>query len=279
VILAIGQVPDLAFLPDDCAGDAPGQPSPTTQRRWIPRARAGVFAAGDAATGPRSAIEAVAMGHRAAEAIHRYPLGRSGGARAAHRPRGGGGARAQRGGPNAGRRGRGGAAPAPAWPSAPWSVRIGDFNEVALGFTEEQARAEAERCLACGVCSECYRCVDACKPGAIDHALRDTLQRDRGGRRHPGAGVRRVRRIRQKYELGYSRFADVVTKHRVRAHPLGLGPVRWARATALRRQGAAAHRLPAVRGLARSAVRQRVLLLGVLHVCHQGSGHCPRARR
>jgi heterodisulfide reductase subunit A len=38
-----------------------------------------------------------------------------------------------------------------------------NFTEVQLGFDEALSRpGEADRCLACGVCSECYQCVDAC---------------------------------------------------------------------------------------------------------------------
>ncbi|MDD5168661.1 MAG: FAD-dependent oxidoreductase, partial [Syntrophales bacterium] len=44
-----------------------------------------------------------------------------------------------------------------------------NFKEVGLGFTEEQAVAEAKRCLNCGICSECYQCVEACIAGAINH--------------------------------------------------------------------------------------------------------------
>jgi NADPH-dependent glutamate synthase beta subunit-like oxidoreductase len=33
--------------------------------------------------------------------------------------------------------------------------RTGSFDEVELGFSEEQARSEAERCLRCGLL--CYR--------------------------------------------------------------------------------------------------------------------------
>ena len=44
------------------------------------------------------------------------------------------------------------------------------FDEIAQGYTEEQAQREAERCLNCGVCSECMQCVAACQAGAIDHS-------------------------------------------------------------------------------------------------------------
>ncbi|MGO9313537.1 MAG: FAD-dependent oxidoreductase, partial [Syntrophobacteraceae bacterium] len=48
-------------------------------------------------------------------------------------------------------------------------IRTGNFEEVQLGLTEEQVRAEANRCLSCGVCSECYQCVDACLANAVNH--------------------------------------------------------------------------------------------------------------
>jgi heterodisulfide reductase subunit A len=51
--------------------------------------------------------------------------------------------------------------------------RARDWEEVELGFTEEQAVAEASRCLHCGVCVDCYACEDACQFSAIDHAMKD----------------------------------------------------------------------------------------------------------
>ena len=42
-------------------------------------------------------------------------------------------------------------------PCKPAEVRIKDFNEMNLGFTEEQAIAEAKRCLECG-CHDYYNC-------------------------------------------------------------------------------------------------------------------------
>jgi heterodisulfide reductase subunit A-like polyferredoxin len=47
--------------------------------------------------------------------------------------------------------------------------RKGNFDEVELGYAEEEGRAEAARCLNCGYCCECYQCVDACLANAIDH--------------------------------------------------------------------------------------------------------------
>jgi heterodisulfide reductase subunit A-like polyferredoxin len=57
--------------------------------------------------------------------------------------------------------------------SIPIQERIRDFREVDLAFTEEQANAEAQRCLVCGPCSECLACVQVCKAGAISHNQRE----------------------------------------------------------------------------------------------------------
>jgi len=47
---------------------------------------------------------------------------------------------------------------------------MNNFEEVALGFTEDQAVMEACRCLQCGACSECMECVAVCAAiGAIHH--------------------------------------------------------------------------------------------------------------
>jgi TPP-dependent indolepyruvate ferredoxin oxidoreductase alpha subunit len=45
-------------------------------------------------------------------------------------------------------------------PKAPIVKRIRDFSEVELGFTEEEAIAEAYRCLGCGLCANCNNCID-----------------------------------------------------------------------------------------------------------------------
>ena len=47
--------------------------------------------------------------------------------------------------------------------------RLRNFEEVEKGLTEDQALAEAERCLNCALCSECNQCVEVCEQNAIDH--------------------------------------------------------------------------------------------------------------
>ncbi len=54
-------------------------------------------------------------------------------------------------------------------PEMPVAERVQGYAEVELGYTVEQAMKEAQRCLACGPCSECQACVRACKPGAVIH--------------------------------------------------------------------------------------------------------------
>ena len=126
-----------------------------------------VFTAGDAQTGPRSIVEVVGAGHQAAESIRRYLLGEDLLK----------GRELEKGDPE------------PEFydpedwvktsrhpmPQRDPEARI-DFDEIYLGYTEEQAVAEAKRCLGCGVCSECMACVDVCGPGSINHNAVDELE-------------------------------------------------------------------------------------------------------
>jgi NADPH-dependent glutamate synthase beta subunit-like oxidoreductase/Pyruvate/2-oxoacid:ferredoxin oxidoreductase delta subunit len=130
-----------------------------------------VFAGGDAVIGPASVIESIGDGRRAVESILRYLRGQDlAEGRTAERPD---------------------ISNIPYYTPAQPVVRARAtmprisgtarhrFAEVALGLSEEQAVAEAQRCLSCGVCSECMACVQVCEPNAINHkqeALRETLE-------------------------------------------------------------------------------------------------------
>jgi heterodisulfide reductase subunit A-like polyferredoxin len=113
--------------------------------------RPGVFAGGEAATGPSSVIEAIADGNRAAKAIRNYMEGTS----LPLEP--------------------------PMLPETP--VEEIDFTcaspdaraaaNAETGLTEEEARREAGRCIDCSICCECGLCEKACGFDAIRHGQRD----------------------------------------------------------------------------------------------------------
>jgi len=84
------------------------------------------------------------------------------------------------------------------------------FEEVDLGFTEEMARAEADRCLLCAVCSWCGLCEKVCEADAIlynDSPKERTL--DVGALiLAPGFDLYDAEK---KGEYGYRRFPNVVS--------------------------------------------------------------------
>ncbi|NOH03436.1 MAG: FAD-dependent oxidoreductase [Chloroflexi bacterium] len=122
----------------------------------------GVFAGGDAVIGPGSVVEAIGAGIQAAESIHRYLRGmdlREG--RTKDTPK----AKDIEVVPTSPVK----RAPRERMQELSIAERLNGFIEVELGLTQEQAIAEAQRCLACAVCSECNQCVTACLRGAIIH--------------------------------------------------------------------------------------------------------------
>jgi NADPH-dependent glutamate synthase beta subunit-like oxidoreductase/ferredoxin len=158
LVAAIGQTVETPLEGLPLAKRGTYVADPVTLQTDVP----GVFVGGDAVSGPASVIEAIAAGQRAAESILRYlrgeglALGRTIGepdlsAVEYYTPE------------QPVRRSR--AQP----PRLPLAQRSG-FVEVELGFAQEQAVAEAERCLSCGVCSECLACVAVCQAHAIDHS-------------------------------------------------------------------------------------------------------------
>ncbi len=167
VIFAIGQGAGLAFIPEDSDVGITRRRTVAANPNTYATSRPGVFAAGDATTGTAFVIEAVASGHKAAAQITKYLQGHKLESRVhPELP-------VVKMSPtrlNA-RVGRGEIIPHPRvkMMTLPVDVRRDSFHEVSLGYTKEQARAEASRCLQCGVCSECLACVYKCAAGAINH--------------------------------------------------------------------------------------------------------------
>ncbi|MBN2137470.1 MAG: FAD-dependent oxidoreductase [Sedimentisphaerales bacterium] len=84
------------------------------------------------------------------------------------------------------------------------------FEEVDLGFTEETARAEAQRCLFCAVCSWCGLCEKVCQAGAI---LYDDTPKQKSldvGALILAPGFE-LYDAEKKGEYGYRRFPNVVS--------------------------------------------------------------------
>jgi heterodisulfide reductase subunit A-like polyferredoxin len=164
VIVAIGQSTNLEGIKEQgIAISRPGglEADPVTLQTPIEW----VFAGGDAFYGPKSVVDAVACGKEAAESIHRFINGMD---------------------LKEGRDKK--------WEHVKPEVseevlkdrvkvrcldpkaRECNFLEVSFGYNEDEAKAEADRCLKCGICSECYQCVEACLAGAIDHTQKGELK-------------------------------------------------------------------------------------------------------
>ncbi|MEO0068262.1 MAG: FAD-dependent oxidoreductase [candidate division WOR-3 bacterium] len=123
----------------------------------------GVFAGGDVVSGPASVIEAVRQGHEAAISIDRFIKGED---LSAGRPQ----PMPQPAKLEDSAGWRIGIKPQPRFKenTLPVPVRQG-WDEINQGFDEKTAVLEAQRCLDCGLCSECLQCVSACEAKAIDH--------------------------------------------------------------------------------------------------------------
>ncbi len=90
------------------------------------------------------------------------------------------------------------------------SARIADYDEVDQGFTEEEARREAERCLHCGVCVECHSCEDACPPQAIRLDMEDEVTTLEVGQIVVATGFESFQASKMT-QYGYGRYDNVIT--------------------------------------------------------------------
>ena len=169
VIFSVGQRAGLAFIPESAGVGITDQATVAVNPNTLATSRPGVFAAGDVATGTAFVIEAVAAGHKVAQAIHRYlqgeelepppkpklPVVELSRAEIEERVA----------------RGEVKIQPRVPMTALPVEQRLSTFEEVVAGYDDEQAQAEAARCLACGICSECLSCFYTCQAGAINHDM------------------------------------------------------------------------------------------------------------
>jgi heterodisulfide reductase subunit A len=215
VVLAIGQALVDDFL-QGCSGVAVERGQVSIDRATMMTTRPGVFAGGDAAaTGSFTAIEAVAAGRRGAAAIHNHLRGErllpvwTEPAEAA-RP-----SEAELAAVVSGRR-------TPTGVAAP-SQRRETWDEVDLGYTAEQAVAEAGRCLDCAGCSDCGSCVRACPSGAVDWDQTETVEEVTVGAVILATGHQEFDAARKR-PLGYGRFENVLTQSQLARLLSAAGP-------------------------------------------------------
>jgi heterodisulfide reductase subunit A len=203
VILAISQLPDLDFLVKDKDFDLTKWATLRADPYTCETGKLGVFAAGDAVTGPSTVVEAMASGRQAATAVDLYLHGEDLDIlrQESHRPQ---------------------ELPLmdhvrrpdlPRKPRARIPVNHGagiSFEEVERTFTREQAMEEAARCLVCGGCSDCRICSDACDREAIDHLMADTVHELDVGAIVVATGFEPYD-VRKLPRYGYGRHDDVIT--------------------------------------------------------------------
>ena len=161
ILVAIGQVQVLDWLPADCTerglvrADEYGR---------IPHPSGTVFTGGDVMRGPSMVVDALGDGKRAARDIDRVlsaeplrpddpvevmPYEKLNTAYFRHAPRT-----------------EAPLAPAPA-------RRTSQVTEVTLAYSREQALAEADRCMSCGVCNGCDNCYIVCPDVSVMRDARE----------------------------------------------------------------------------------------------------------
>ena len=208
VFHAAGREPDgacLAHLKEQTGCKISGQAHLHVDAVTMQTDDPAVFAGGDAVGGVGTVVEAVEAGKQAAVSIDRYLNGQD---LSQDRPE----AYKDRIAQNI---------PTEGFDRLPRQLIPGSdpedtaygFQKAEPGFTEEQVRSEAARCINCGVCAECYQCVSACPAKAV--TLQTHAQQPEDIELPVGAVV-----MAPGIELfdpsgfdvyGYRRFADVIT--------------------------------------------------------------------
>lgn len=144
VIAAVGQAPDLSFLPPDSALERTRWETLVVDGNKLATSVQGIFAGGDFVTGPGMVIDAIAAGRRAAIATDKYLRNDISRVEIYDLKQKGNGEKPA-------------SEPDEGWetqqrleiPKLPVEERKRCFEEIEQGFSEEKAKLEAKRCLRC----------------------------------------------------------------------------------------------------------------------------------
>ncbi|MDY6842820.1 MAG: NAD(P)-binding protein [Thermodesulfobacteriota bacterium] len=199
VIPAIGQSPDLSFLATSDSLEITKGDTIVVDSLTLATNIPGVFAGGDVVSGPATVIEAIAAGKEVAISIDRYLRGED-----INRDRSRTFTKVNVHTDEVEK------VPRRKMPTLSPQERIVNYKEVQTGFSEEEAINEAKRCLACGICSECLQCVEACLADAIDHDMKEEQVSLNVGSIILTPGFEKFD-PELKGEYGYKRVANVVT--------------------------------------------------------------------
>jgi len=202
VVATIGQSPDVSALGERLGLETTKwgtlAADPLTLETGLP----GVFAGGDCVTGPDVVINAKLAGKKAAISIDRWLSGKD--LRAGRELEGPyqteyvvdtTGVLMQR---------------QIRMQALDPATRGRTFAEVHVGYTPEEAVAEAKRCLACGICSDCHLCETACQAHAIQYWQQEQKLELKVGAVVLAPGYE-LFDPRLKKDLGYGRFPNVIT--------------------------------------------------------------------
>ncbi|MDH4123641.1 MAG: FAD-dependent oxidoreductase, partial [Thermoplasmata archaeon] len=167
----------------------------------------GIFAGGDAISGPASAVEAFAAGNKAARCIERYLNGQNPAEETEEEDKfyhvtleeiiarmGGEIVSKER----VSRR------------RLSVEERIRKFAEVELGYTQDTAIEEASRCVHCRPCALCDQCIEVCKAGAINYSMKnETIELNVGSVvLAPGMESYEPKELKQ---FGFGKYKNVLT--------------------------------------------------------------------
>ncbi|MGD0507736.1 MAG: FAD-dependent oxidoreductase, partial [Terriglobales bacterium] len=202
VIVTIGQFPDVGALGERLGLETTKWGTLTADPLTLETGLPGVFAGGDCVTGPDVVVNAKLAGRKAARSIDRWlnrqdlRIGREleGPYRTEYEVDTTGVLMQRQ----------------VHMQALDPATRGRTFAEVHVGYTAEEAIAEAKRCLACGICCDCHLCETACEANAIDYTQREqTIELNVGAVvLAPGYEIFDAR---LKKDLGYGRFPNVLT--------------------------------------------------------------------